>query len=487
MSKIDSDDLLQRFEELNQIGIALSKEIDINKLLETILVAAKKLVNADGGTLYRVKDGMLHFEIVRNDSLNIAMGGKTGVVIPFKPIRLYDEMGQSDNHHVVTYAVLHDETVNIEDAYTESNFDFSGTQRIDQQTGYRSRSFLTVPMKNHEDEIIGVLQLINAKDLLTGEITAFSEADQQLAESLASQAAIALTNRQLIEQLKVLFESLMNVINIAVDAKSPYTGEHCQRVPMLTMMLVEAVINSTAGPLKDFSLNEEELYELKIASLLHDCGKITTPSHVVDKATRLETLFDRIQLIDTRFEVLKRDAKIHLLREKIATIERGDPAAIQGLEEQLTQCIQQLDTDREFLHRCNVGSEFMSPEKQNRVKEIAAYRWINKKEEETDFLSAEEVYNFNIPSGTLNPQERAIINNHVTLTHKMLAALPWPKNLRNIPEYASSHHEHLDGKGYHRGLSDRQMSIPARIICIADVFEALTARDRPYNKGLDHQ
>jgi HD-GYP domain-containing protein (c-di-GMP phosphodiesterase class II) len=481
MSEIGSDNLLQRLEELSQIGIALSKEKDINKLLEAILVAAKKLVNADGGTLYRVKDRMLHFEIVRNDSLNIAMGGS--VVIPFKPIQLYDKMGQPDNHHVVTYAALHDETINIEDAYTESNFDFSGTRQIDQQTGYRSKSFLTVPMKNHEDQIIGVLQLINAKDPLTGEITTFSKADQQLAESLASQAAIALSNRQLLDQLKVLFESLINMINMAVDAKSPYTSGHCQRVPILTMMLVEAVINASAGPLKDFSLNEEELYELKIASLLHDCGKIATPSHIVDKATKLETLFDRIQLIDTRFEVLKRDAEIQWLQEKIAACERGDSAAVQNLAEQFQRHIQQLDADREFLHRCNIGSELMSPEKQNRVKEIAAYRWINEKGEETDFLSAEEVYDLNIPHGTLNPRERVIINNHVALTHKMLSALPWPKNLRHIPEYAGSHHEHLDGKGYYRGLSARQLSTPARIICLADVFEALTARDRPYRQG----
>jgi HD-GYP domain-containing protein (c-di-GMP phosphodiesterase class II) len=483
MSKIDPDDLLQRFDELNRIGTALSKEKDINQLLETILIAAKKLVSADGGTLYRVRDRMLHFEIIYNDSLNVKMGGKTGIPIMYKPIPLYDQAGQPHNYHVVTYAVLHDTTVNIEDAYTAENFDFSGTRRIDQRTGYRSKSFLTVPMKNHEDKIIGVLQLINAKDRVTGEVINFSEADQRLAESLASQAAIALTNRLLIDQLKALFESLINLIDTAIDEKSPYTSGHCQRVPILTMMIAEAVINSTEGPLKDFSLNDEELYELKIASLLHDCGKITTPVHVIDKATKLETIFDRIHLIDTRFEVLKRDAEIHMLREKMAAMERNDHAVIQSLEENLTQRLQQLEADREFLHQCNIGCESMPPEAQDRVKQIAAYHWFNEKGEETDFLSADEVYNFNIRAGTLNPEERAIINNHVALTHKMLKALPWPKNLGNIPEYASSHHEHLDGSGYHRGLCAEQLPLPARIICIADVFEALTARDRPYKKG----
>ena len=227
-------DLSERLEQLLGIGVALSRERDINKLLEAILLAAKDVTNADGGTLYRMsEDKTLRFAIVRNDTLGIAMGGTTGVEIPFYPIQLYQDDGSKNLHMVAAYAVHNDQSVNIADAYNEKGFDFSGTKNFDKKTGYGSRSFLTVPMKNHENEIIGVLQLINAKDRTTGKVQPFSSTDQRLAESLASQAAIALTNRLLINHLENLFESFISLINTAIDDKSPYTGGHCNRVPEL--------------------------------------------------------------------------------------------------------------------------------------------------------------------------------------------------------------------------------------------------------------
>ncbi|HRD65752.1 MAG TPA: HD domain-containing phosphohydrolase [Candidatus Competibacter sp.] len=480
-----SRDPLACLEQLNRIGIALSKERNTERLLETILIAAKSLLNADGGTLYRLEEDnqQLHFEVLRNDSLHLYMGGTTGVAIPFPPIPLYDPAGQPNTAMVVTYAVLHDTTVVIDDAYTDQNFDFSGTHHFDRRTGYRSRSFLTVPMKNHEDRIIGVFQLINALDPETGQIRTFSLADRQLAESLASQAAIALTNHQLIDQLQSLFESLIDLINAALDKKSPYTGAHCQRVPILTTMIAEAASQSERGRLKDFCPTPEELYEIKIAGLLHDCGKITTPVHVVDKATKLETIFDRIQLIETRFAALERDAKIELLQDKLTALERGDLAAIPLLEQRFRDRLAALADDLEHLRRCNVGGESMRAEDQERVRRIAARRWIGPDGQECDLLSENEVHNLCIPKGTLNPEERAIVEEHVLLTLRMLKALPWPKPLRNVPEYAGGHHEHLDGGGYPRGLRDQELTLQARIISLADTFEALTARDRPYKPG----
>jgi HD-GYP domain-containing protein (c-di-GMP phosphodiesterase class II) len=484
MSSPTSVDLLRRLEELNQIGISLSREKDTSRLLEAILVAAKKITNADGGTLYRVDSDakLVHFEILRTDSLGIAMGGTTGVEIPFYPVRLYDPAGDPNNSMVVAYSVLHDETVNIADAYSEEGFDFSGTKSFDQKTGYRSQSFLTVPMKNHENEIIGVLQLINAK-AADGGITAFSEADQHLAESLASQAAVALTNRQLINQLEDLFESFINLINAAIDDKSPYTGGHCQRVPVLTMMLAEAVNDSSDGPLAGFRMSDQDRYELKIAGLLHDCGKVTTPVHVVDKSTKLQTLFDRIGLIDTRFEIVKRDAEIAMAKAKLAA-----PGNLNGEWEKAERDYQvrlrQINEDREFLRFANLGSEAMREEDRERVRLIArTYRWRDGSGNEADFLTADEVKNLAIRSGTLTPEERQVINHHIEVTIKMLESLPWPKHLRNVPEYAGGHHERMDGKGYPRGLTRDQMSVQARVMGIADIFEALTAKDRPYKKG----
>jgi HD-GYP domain-containing protein (c-di-GMP phosphodiesterase class II) len=481
----DSKELLRRLDELNEIGISLSRERDTQRLLEAILMAAKKITNADGGTLYRVdrEAKVARFEILLTDSLGIAMGGTSGNDIPFYPVRLYDQSGAPNNSMVVAYSVLHDKTVNIADAYTVDGFDFSGTKSFDQKTGYRSQSFLTVPMKNHNNEIIGVLQLINARDRGTGDTVAFSEADQQLAESLASQAAVALTNSHLINQLENLFESLIGLINGAIDDKSPYTGGHCERVPALTMMLAEAVNETTDGPLAGFTMTDEDRYELKIAGLLHDCGKITTPVHVVDKATKLETIFDRIALIDTRFELVRRDAQIRMLKQQLAAPEDAHGERRLAALEFEAICTQ-IESDREFLRGANIGSEKMRGEDQDRVRRISkTYRWRNMFEEVQDFLTDDELKNLTIASGTLTPEERKIINHHIDVTIRMLEALPWPSHLRKVPEYAGGHHERMDGKGYPRGLTGDKMSVQARLMAIADIFEALTAKDRPYKKG----
>jgi len=487
MDDVSAVDLLPRLTELNRIGIALSREKDIDRLLEAILMAAQKITNADGGTLYRMDQerGELRFEIVRTGSLDIALGGTTGRAVPFYPIKLYDDAGRPNNSMVVAYAVLNDCTINIADAYTEQGFDFSGTRNFDRKTGYRSQSFLTVPLKNHEDEIIGVLQLINAKHRSTGAIVPFSEADQHLAESLASQAAVALTNRMLINQLEQLFESFINLINAAIDDKSPYTGGHCQRVPMLTMLLAEAVHRTKAGPLKDWSMTERDRYELKIAGLLHDCGKVTTPVHVVDKATKLQTIYDRIGLVDTRFEVLKRDAEVRALKAKLDGLAQGNTAGWPEIEARLAAELKQFDADRAFLRFCNIGVERMAPEDQQRVFHIGtSYRWRDVDGvENAQFLSEDEIRNLTIRAGTLTEEERKQINHHIEVTIMMLESLPWPKHLKNVPEYAGGHHERMDGKGYPRGLTREQMSVPARIMGIADIFEALTAKDRPYKKG----
>jgi HD-GYP domain-containing protein (c-di-GMP phosphodiesterase class II) len=488
-----ADDLFRRLDQLNEIGAALSLEKDLNALLEKILVAAKTITRADGGTLYLLEgedaERQLRFEIVRTASLDIALGGTTGNPIPFYPIQLYRD-GAPNNSMIAAYAALHGTTVSIADAYTEEGFDFSGTRRFDQKTGYRSKSFLTVPMKNHESEIIGVLQLINCQQPGTGEIVAFSEADQRLAESLASQAAIALTNRQLINQLENLFESFIELINTAIDEKSPYTGGHCQRVPVLTMMLAEAAAQTRSGALAAFSMNDRDRYELKIAGLLHDCGKITTPVHIVDKATKLETIFDRIDLVDTRFEVLRRDAELYAMSRRLELEREHGLAEIErrsrgfAIDEELRETLRQLEDDRKFLRRCNIGVESMAREEQDRVLQIGmTYKWCDPAGNTANFLTEDELRNLTIPRGTLTQEEREIINHHIVSTIKMLEALPWPKHLRNVPEYAGGHHERMDGKGYPRGLTRGQMSVQARIMGIADIFEALTAKDRPYKKG----
>jgi len=496
MSDYQQPYLLRRLERLNAIGVALSAEKDNQRLLEMILLGAQQITNADGGTIYIMHEDNKHlkFEIMRNNTLKLASGGTTGQEVPseFKnALPLYHD-GDEQRPNLTTvasYAALKKSTVNIADAYTAEDFDFSGTRYFDSKTGYHSQSFLTIPMKNHESDVIGVLQLINAVDIHNGKIIPFSLANQSLVESLASQAAVAMTNQSLIQGFKDLFESFIELIAGAIDQKSPYTGGHCKRVPELTMMLAQAAIDDTSGPFKDFALNESELFELKVASWLHDCGKITTPEAVMDKPTKLSSIFDRIALIDQRFELIKQQAENATLKAQLALLQNNNnatnniEAAFQEMRFELQAFKQQCDLDREFLRASNIGSELMTEADQARVREIGSRELLDADGELVKFLSDDELYNLSIVRGTLTAEERWIINNHINVTVTMLDSLPYPRSLSRVPEYACGHHERMDGTGYPRGLKREEMSVPARIMGIADIFEALTSRDRPYKKA----
>jgi len=472
--------------ELNEIGIALSAEKDHDRLLELILVKAMDITNSDGGTLYVcTNEKSLKFEILHNHSLAVHKGGTSGEEILLPPISLYDDEGNTNNKMVAAYAVNSAQTVNIEDAYTNEDFDFSGTRNFDKKMGYRSTSFLTVPMTNYEHDIIGVLQLINTIDKNTNKIISFSALDQQLIESLASQAAVIITNKTLINAQKNLFDSFIQLIATAIDEKSPYTAKHCRRVPVITDMLADATNKIDRGPLKDFSMNDNEMYELNVAAWLHDCGKITTPEYVVDKSTKLETIFDRINLVDIRFEVLKRDAVITALKAIIKENKDCDDID-KELENNsaLKNRLKELGDERIEIEKYNIGGESLLDNDLKRIKELSENVYENSVGESVHLLNDNEVENLQISRGTLNRKEREIINNHVSMTIKMLESLPYPKHLKNVPEFAGCHHEKMDGTGYPNKLKGNQMSIPARMIAIADIFEALTAGDRPYKKGM---
>ena len=477
--------LEDRVKRLQEIGLALSTEDDINVIFELIMGEAKNITNADGRTLYMISDDgkTMKFEIMQTDSMNFAQGGTTGVEITIPPMQLFDEEGNPNHSSNVAYSANTGKTTNIKDVYTAKGFDFTGPKNFDKSTGYKTKSVMSVPLKNHENDIVGVMQLINATDKKSGKVVAFSDDMQQQVESLASQGAVALTNKRLVAELKNLFESFIKLIATAIDKKSPYTGGHCERVPEIAMLLATAVENTKTGKYEEFSMTEDERYELFIAAWLHDCGKVATPPHVVDKGMKLETITDRIEVMDTRFEVLKRDAEIAKLKQQIELMTKG-PAdgEIKILEEDLTARIEQLSLDQTFIQKTNRGGEFMEEEDQKRVADIGSYKW-DLEGEETNFFDEKDVRNLQIPKGTLLPEEREIINDHIVITIDMLEKLPYPKNLRNVPEFAGGHHEKLDGTGYPKGLKDEDMSIQAKIMAIADIYEALTAADRPYKDG----
>ncbi len=472
---------LQNMTTLNRIGLALSGEKDNNRLLELILVGAKNITNADGCALYTITaDKQLRLSAMYIDSINRRMDDGTVMMVP-----LYDAKGQPNTQSAIAFSALNNATVNIPDTYDAPDFDFTRNHNFDKALGYQTRSFLSVPMKDHENEIVGVLQLINAQDRYSRKVVTFLDEHQSLLEALASQAAVALSKNKLIGDFKELFDSLVDLIVTAIDEKSPYTGDHCKRVPELTMMLAEAVSNKKDGVFKDFTLSEEELYELKIAALLHDCGKVTTPVHIADKATRLETIFDRIHLIDTRFEVVTRNAQIAFLQKQSDALSKGSKKDFSVEQEQFKKTLDRIDKDRELVRICNSGRTVMDENLRERIKKIAlSYRWINADCEEEPILSEAEVYMLTSSVGTLTPADRQVINQHVETSIKMLESLHYPKSLRNVPAFAQAHHERMDGTGYPKGLTKKDIPVQGRIIAIADIFEAMTAKNRPYKKAL---
>ena len=479
---MDSESIEQNLSKLTDIAISLSAEQDIELLLENILNSAKEIANADGGTIYRLKDEkFLQMDIVKNDSMNISLGGSSSQKSTFPPIPLYSENGKPNKENVVSCAIHEDIIIDIKDRHQDNHYDFSGAQRFDENTGYNSISFLTIPMKDHKGDMIGALQLINALDK-DANVIPFSHQKMTLVKALASQAAITLTNKNLIDELECLFESFIELLAGLIDEKSPYTGGHCRRVPELTIMLTEAIHATHDGPLKDFSMTEADRYELKIAAWLHDFGKVTTPEYVVDKATKLETIFDRIHLIDARFETIRRDLEISLLKQQL-TAAQNQVLLSDDIVQQYKKSLARVSTDQAFIRVHNSGGEFMTGEDQDQVITIAQrYQITDYQGEKNNILSADEIENMQISRGTLNAAEREIINKHIIVTIDMLTGLKLPKHLKNVPEIAGGHHERMDGKGYPYGLTKDQMSVQTRAMGIADIFEALTASDRPYKE-----
>jgi len=453
-------------EHFINIGLAISSEKKHQVLLEKILKSAKELTNADGGTIYSISaDNELVFDTILNDSLGIHLGGTSNCAIEYPAIPIYI-YGEVNRKALVAIAAATGETINISDVYNTSEYDLTKAKAMDLQSGYHTQSVLTIPLKDHNNDLIGVLQLINAQDV-TDNIIVFSQELQRLIESLASLAAIILTNKKLIDDMEELFGSFSKLIAIAIDRKSPYTGGHCRRVPEITMLLAKACNDASEGALADFSMDDEDLHQLSVAAWLHDCGKIATPESVMDKSTKLETIFDRVELVQARFEIVARDI---YSSSKLSANEKVIK-------------MKQLESDRDFVCHANIGGEFFTNESVNRVHDIAKNYHLTIAGKTQSVLSDNEVLNLITQRGTLTNDERRIINGHMDVTVEMLEALPFPKHLKDVPEYACGHHEKMDGTGYPKGLKRDEMSIPARMMAIADIFEALTANDRPYKKA----
>lgn len=469
--EVPPEGYLVQIGRLVRIGTALSAERNIGRLLEMIVDEARKFTRADGGTLYTMSDDETHlqFAIVQNETLGIRMGG-TGGTITWAPVSLRTEEGRPNHGQVSSHVALTGETVNIPDVYSAAGFDFQGTRLFDGQTGYRSRSMLVLPMRNHENDIIGVLQLLNARDQDFTTVIPFSREFQEITECLASQAAVALSNSRLIHDLESLMDAFIRSIATAVDEKSPYMGDHVRRVADLTMAIARRINTVTAGPLAKVHFSDDDLKELRFAAWLHDVGKIATPEHVIDKASKLETISDGIELLRLRFELCRLQEKCRLL---------GAPEGCTGQGAGIDTA---LERDFHFLQEVNQGNLVMSDAMIAQLLAIATRTWERDGKTEP-LLTEREIENLTIRQGTLNQAERQIVENHAVVTYKILSQLPFPKKLKRVPEFAASHHETPDGRGYPRGIDGPRLPLQARILGLADIFEALTAKDRPYKKG----
>lgn len=482
---VSINDLAQQqvlhIQRLTRIGEALSSVTDLSMIFDMILEEAVEYTGADGATIYRIDDKSqrLEFEIVYNRTMNLRQGGSHGKVA-WPSIPLYDEDGQPRMSHIVTAVYHTKELVYFDDVYEAKGYDISGTLRTDKSNNYRSKSMVTLPLKNHEDEVLGILQMINATDK-AGNIVSFNDEHRTMLSSLASQAAIALSNRHLIDSLENLLMQFMTSIAKAIERKSKYSSDHITRVAKLTDMFALKLNENEEGKLKDIKFTANELKELSMAGMMHDVGKIVTPEFIMDKSTKLETIMDRISLVEQRFVSMKT-----LLRYAKSSLSAGEyEAKIKAWfhdRVEADKAEEYLDAELEFVKRINQGGEWLPDEV---IERIAALAEISFEYDGINYflISEDEMKNLQIRKGTLLKEEIGTMSQHVSVTWEMLSQLTFPRKYANVATYASQHHEKLNGKGYPHGLCADEIPVQSRIIAIADIFEALTAADRPYKKA----
>lgn len=467
------EDQKEHIERLRFIGVALTQETKLNKVFNLILSEAIQYTNADGATIYAVTPDKksLAFQLVYNRTLELDEGREP---ITWPPVALYDENGQPRLLNMVAYVYHTGKSLSLEDVYDQTLFDYSGTRATDERNNYRSKSMLAIPLKNHEDEVLGVIQLINAQKDKSNKIIPFTKEHLTMMQSLASQAAITLSNKKLIADLEGLLRQFIQAIATAIDKKSKYTGGHITRMATFTEMIAQKIDETTEGKYANVHFSPDQLQEISIAGWMHDVGKIITPEYIMDKATKLETIFDRIELVKTRFDLMKaviqgdiREARWNNNHEKVAELEKR---------------LADLENNLSFVIKTNVGGEFMTDEAVANVQRIGEIHYES--HGETYFLlTNDEIENLCIRKGTFTSAEFDKMQEHVVVTWEMLSQLTFPKKFANVPLYAGSHHEKLNGKGYPKHLSGDELPLPARILAVADVFEALMAADRPYKKG----
>lgn len=481
---------------------------DYPVIIEKVMRVARKACDADGCFFFSVSDNKyINLEYSRVNSLNVGISGTENMA--FFPSVFLPDVKNRSRKAPSEYCALNREIINSPNIFQTTGIDTDLIAKFDDANNYSTISLLAIPLVDRKDNLLGVAQFTNAKDA-NGKIISFTTEAQKVVLSVCKLITIALENKNQKEAYSQLLESFIEVLARAIDAKSPYTGSHCQRVPIIARLLATAAVQETTGNLKTFEMSPDDWYTLHIASWLHDCGKVTTPEYIVDKATKLETIFNRIHEIRNRFEILRRDAHIEYLQKRLNNIDTK-----QHLQAEFVAKVKQLEEDFAFVAKCNTGDIELNDRDIARLEQISQIQFVryfnrmlglswaerdnvenkdfyvhparenllqNRKDQIFGPYNRGELYNLEIHRGTINKEERDKINEHIVVTIDMLKALPFPKELSKVVEYAGAHHERIDGKGYPNGLTGDQMSVPAKIMAIADIFEALTANDRPYKE-----
>lgn len=498
-------DILPDLLKLNNLLIA---EKDFTVVIENIMDTAANICNADCGFFYTLNDdNFLSLDYSFNKSQRTALRGSDNLTL-FQTVYL-PERKTKNPKSVVETCYFNNEVVNTANLYGSPDLDNSFFVAYDETNAYRTISVLTLPIVSRKENIVGIAQFVNPQDY-NGKTVVFTSEMQKTVQSVLSLAGLVLENRRMNEAYGQLLESFIEVLARAIDAKSPYTGAHCQRVPVIARLLATAAVQEESGPLRNFEMSPEDWYALHIASWLHDCGKVTTPEYIVDKATKLETIYNRIHEIRNRFEILRRDAHIEYLKKRLNNVDKQE-----NLQAEFVSKVKQLENDFAFIADCNIGDAPLTDDDIQRLERLSKIKfiryfnrmlglswaerdnvrwpelyerpsWENLLQNRDDHIfgqyNRDELYNLEIRQGTINKEEREKINEHIVVTIDMLKALPFPKELSKVVEYAGAHHERVDGKGYPNGLTGDEMSVPAKIMAIADIFEALTANDRPYKE-----
>ena len=450
-------------DELNRIldtGIALSKEKDRNKLLDMILDESISITHCDAGTLYICRDDKLHFQVMKTLSMHVDKG-KNGEKIDLPPVPMVPQ-------NICAYTVIHKQPLNIENVYENEKFDFSGPKQYDKMTGYHTRSMLTIPLLNQEDEVVGVLQLINALDE-EGIIIPFDPGLEHIILSLASQAAIAVSNIRYMEEIKDQMWSFTEAMAETIDTRTPYNANHVRMVAAYAGKMADYINKQHELGLEEeyFSQNRKE--QLLLGALLHDIGKVSIPIKVMNKATRLET---RLNDIEMRFELFRTRYRVQLLEGELD-------------QEQYQTVIARLDNDLALIREVN-ATGFLSDEKKQELEDIL-FDVYKGTEGEQPYFTEEEKEDLLIRKGTLTEKERRIMESHVEMTERILAKVHFNQNYQDAVKWAVQHHECLDGSGYPRQLKAEELSTESRILAVADICDALLATDRPYKKPLPRE